>query len=183
METQITQLPTEFAPAARADGEELQRHIAIASRIPRLNELYDAVADIVVILNRASADHLCQQKRQSVADDTRRVLVGLYQLDVLGTRAFLTPAFRVGHPLRSMLLLAPSELANHASLMSGARRSTLAICVTSSWVAHCHADPAPTIGRTCPMSTLASPIPAAFSPSFLAYRILVRWDEAAWWPP
>jgi hypothetical protein len=52
METQITQPPTEFAPAARADGEELERHIAIASRIPQLNELYDAVADIVVILNR-----------------------------------------------------------------------------------------------------------------------------------
>jgi len=52
METQIAQPPTEFAPAARADGEELQRQIATASRIPRLNELYDAVADIVVILNR-----------------------------------------------------------------------------------------------------------------------------------
>ena len=52
METQIAQPPTEFAPAARADGEELQRHIATASRIPGLKELYDAVADIVVILNR-----------------------------------------------------------------------------------------------------------------------------------
>ncbi len=52
METLISQPPTEFAPAARADGEELQCHIATASCIPRLNELYDAVADIVVILNR-----------------------------------------------------------------------------------------------------------------------------------
>jgi nitrogen-specific signal transduction histidine kinase len=52
VETQIAQLPTEFAPAARAEGEELQRHIATASRIPQVNELYDAVADIVVILNR-----------------------------------------------------------------------------------------------------------------------------------
>ncbi len=52
MEAQIAQPPTEFAPPARADGEELQRHIAAASRIPHVNELYDAVADIVVILNR-----------------------------------------------------------------------------------------------------------------------------------
>ena len=52
METLISQPPTEFAPATRAEGEELQRHIATASRIPQLNELYDAVADIVVILNR-----------------------------------------------------------------------------------------------------------------------------------
>ena len=52
METLIAQLPTEFAPAARAEGEELQRHIATAARIPQVNELYDAVADLVVILNR-----------------------------------------------------------------------------------------------------------------------------------
>jgi nitrogen-specific signal transduction histidine kinase len=51
-ETQIAQPPTEFAPAARADDEELQCHIATVSRIPRLNELFDAVADIVVILNQ-----------------------------------------------------------------------------------------------------------------------------------
>src|ERR1017187_1764355 len=48
----MAQLPTEFAPATRADGEELQRDIATASRIPQVNELYDAVADIVLILNR-----------------------------------------------------------------------------------------------------------------------------------
>jgi signal transduction histidine kinase len=53
VETQTIQPPTtEFAPAARADNKELQRQIAIFSRIPRLNELYDAVADIVLILNR-----------------------------------------------------------------------------------------------------------------------------------
>ena len=52
MEALIAEPPTEFASAARADGEELQRQIATVSRIPRLNELYDAVADIVVILNR-----------------------------------------------------------------------------------------------------------------------------------
>ena len=34
-----------------------------------------------------------------VADDTRQVLAELYQLDGLGTRAFLTTAFRVGHLL------------------------------------------------------------------------------------
>jgi hypothetical protein len=34
-----------------------------------------------------------------VADDTRQVLAELYRLDVLGTRAFWTPAFRVRHLL------------------------------------------------------------------------------------
>jgi len=34
-----------------------------------------------------------------VADDARIVLAELHRLDVLGTRAFLSPAFRVGHPL------------------------------------------------------------------------------------
>jgi nitrogen fixation/metabolism regulation signal transduction histidine kinase len=52
VEAQLAQPPTEFAPAARTDGEELQHHIATASRIPHVDELYDAVADIVVILNR-----------------------------------------------------------------------------------------------------------------------------------
>ena len=52
METQIDQPPTQFAPAARADGDELLRDIATVSRIPRLTELYDAVADVVVILNQ-----------------------------------------------------------------------------------------------------------------------------------
>ena len=52
METLTDQLPTEFAPASRAKGEELQRHIAAAARIPHVDTLYDAVADIVLILNR-----------------------------------------------------------------------------------------------------------------------------------
>jgi len=52
MKTLIPQPPTEFAPGARADAEELQHQIATVSRIPRLGELYDAVADIVVILNQ-----------------------------------------------------------------------------------------------------------------------------------
>ncbi len=51
METLLAESSTEFAPAERVDGEELQRHIGIISRIPRLNELCEAVADIVVILN------------------------------------------------------------------------------------------------------------------------------------
>ncbi|HUJ08421.1 MAG TPA: PAS domain-containing sensor histidine kinase [Verrucomicrobiae bacterium] len=52
METSLLEPVTEFAAATRVEGEELQRQVDIASRIPRLNELYDAVADIVLILNR-----------------------------------------------------------------------------------------------------------------------------------
>ena len=37
-----------------------------------------------------------------VADDIQQVLAELYRLDVLGTRAFRTPAFRVGHLLAFM---------------------------------------------------------------------------------
>lgn len=38
-------------------------------------------------------------------DDTQQLLAELYQLDVLGTRAFLTHTFRVGDPLAFMQFL------------------------------------------------------------------------------
>ena len=37
--------------------------------------------------------------RGLAADDPRKVLAELHRLDVLGTRAFWSPAFRIGHLL------------------------------------------------------------------------------------
>jgi hypothetical protein len=45
-----------------------------------------------------------------VTDDTRQVLADLNRLDVRGTRAFRTPAFRVGHLLAFMQVVETDAL-------------------------------------------------------------------------
>lgn len=76
---------TEFAPAERVSGEELERDIAAVSRIPTLGQLYDAIPEIVVILN-------CHRQivyaNQALADafriKDRRTIYGLRPGEALG---------------------------------------------------------------------------------------------------